>query len=220
MPPRSGSTMNTPEAGCSHVVEIEHEPRHHLMVANEWVRAFAVDIPAGDRTLCHHHPHDYYVYVTGPAEITSTRREEEAKRLSYNGGEVEASSAGMVHVVENLGETAFRNVVVEVVADRLPGGSRLRATAGEAVFSRAYSDERVTISVIGVQSVTEIEVLGPAIVASPWGASLTLTTEGMSRRLSEFRDLAWIAPRAHALVSAMELNVTRALIFQIGVVGG
>ncbi len=210
--------MITPETDCSHVVEIEHEPRHHLIVANESVRAFAVEIPAGDRTLCHHHPHDYYVYVTGPAEITSTRREEEPKRLSYNGGEVEASAAGMVHVVENLGETAFRNVVVELVADRLLGSSRLQVVSGKAGFCRAHGDDRATISFIDMHPASEIEIVGPAILASPWGASITLTADGTTRTLSEFRDLAWIAPGARARVSNGGTTAARALVFQVGVV--
>ena len=68
-----------------------------------------------DRTLCHHHANDYLLYVVGDAEIISAARDEEPKTLSYRDGECELLTAGMVHVVENLSDTAFRNVVVELL---------------------------------------------------------------------------------------------------------
>ena len=52
---------------CSQPVEIEDEPHHHLIIANEYVRALAVEIPPHVRTLCHHHPHDYLLYVASGA---------------------------------------------------------------------------------------------------------------------------------------------------------
>ncbi len=111
--------MDDKRYSCAHVVPIEQEPRHHLVIENEFVRAFAVEIAPHDRTLCHHHPHDYLLYVAGDAEIISAARDEEPKQLSYRDGECELLEAGLVHVVENLGDTAFRNVVVEL----LPGSS-------------------------------------------------------------------------------------------------
>jgi quercetin dioxygenase-like cupin family protein len=96
---------------CRQVVDIADEPHHHLVIANEYVRAFAVEIPPRTRTLCHHHPHEYLLYVAKGAEIISAARDEEPKRLNYVDGECELSKAGLVHVVENLGDGAFRNVV-------------------------------------------------------------------------------------------------------------
>ncbi len=130
---------------CAHVVPIEQEPRHHLVIENELVRAFAVEIAPHDRTLCHHHPHDYLLYVAGDGEIISAARDEEPKQFSYRDGECELSPAGLVHVVENLGDTAFRNVVVEF----LPKASSLRrgpepvakwAAAGDPVWGESMSD--------------------------------------------------------------------------------
>jgi hypothetical protein len=58
---------------CKHVVEIEQEPRHHLVFSNEFVRGFAVEIAPHERSLCHHHPHDYLLYVA-LAPRSSARR--------------------------------------------------------------------------------------------------------------------------------------------------
>src|ERR1700734_2483992 len=107
---------------CSEPVEIEDEPHHHLIIANEFVRALAVEVPPHVRTLCHHHPHDYLLYVARGAAIISAAREEEPKKLNYVEGECELSEAGLVHIVENLSDHSFRNVVVEF----LPASSKLK----------------------------------------------------------------------------------------------
>src|SRR5271165_3348503 len=114
--------MTNENYDCSRPVEIEDEPRHHLVIANEYVRAFAVEIAPHERTLCHRHPNDYILYVASGAEIISAAREEEPRHLNYKDGECELSSAGLTHVVENLGGTPFRNVVVEL----LPSPHKLR----------------------------------------------------------------------------------------------
>lgn len=96
---------------CEHVVEIEDEPRHHLVVENEFVRAFAVEVGPHDRTLCHRHNHDYLMYVASIADIISAPQDKTPETHLYYDGECELSPAGMVHVVENL-------------TDALPSGLR------------------------------------------------------------------------------------------------
>jgi hypothetical protein len=137
---------------CAHVVPIEQEPRHRLVIENEFVRAFAVEIAPQDRTLCHHHPHDYLLYVAGDADIISAARDEEPKKLSYRDGECELLEAGLVHVVENVGETAFRNVVVEL----LPKASSLRrgpkpvakwVAVGDPVWGESMSEAHIAYAV-------------------------------------------------------------------------
>ncbi len=109
------------------MVPIEQEPRHHLVIANEFVRFFVVEIAPHDRTLCHHHAHDYLMYVMGEAEIMSAPRDGEPKTLTYHDGDCELSSAGLVHVVENLRETKFGNLLVELHARAGRAPSRERS---------------------------------------------------------------------------------------------
>lgn len=211
--------MSFAESDCLHVVEIEQEPRHHLIFTNQWVRAFAVDIPAGDRTLCHHHPSDYYVYVTAPAEITSTRRGEEPKRLSYSGGEVEASSAGMVHVVENVGATAFRNVVVEVLFEdeKIRRGAEPSFTGRNAVRSQMFSDARIAIWAIEIEPGAQVAVCGPGVLASPWECPVELAVQGTSSRmLAGFRDLVWLDSAGSFQVRNAGDSVAQLILFQLG----
>ena len=184
---------------CEHVVPIDQEPRHHLVIANEFVRAFAVEIAPGDRTLCHHHPNDYLLYVATDAEIVSAARGEEPKRLSYRNGECELSSAGLTHVVENLGDTPFRNVVVELLpaATTLRRGVQPCITGGVAQVERILEESSGAIVRVAMQPSSEVEIAGPAVLASPYEGRLQIKElDAFDIPLDDFRKLMWVcAPR-------------------------
>jgi hypothetical protein len=204
---------------CSQPVEIEDEPHHHLIIANEYVRALAVEVPAQVRTQCHHHPHDYLLYVARGAEIISAAREEEPKPLNYEDGECELSKAGLVHVVENLGDHAFRNVVVEL----LPGASRLKRgrdpmrVAGEARIEAIFQHVRGAIYSVAMEPGAEVEIAGPAVIACPHGDKIMMKeVDEFDIPLDNFEKLAWVcAPRTVEIRNA-GLEPARGVVFQVG----
>ena len=205
---------------CDQVVPIEQEPRHHLLIENEFVRAFAVEIAPHDRTLCHHHPHDYLMYVAGDAEIISAAREQEPKRLSYSDGECELLSAGMVHVVENLGQKPFRNVVVELqprsaVLRRGVGPKLIR---GDARITPHFKDDRAAIFVVELASDAEVEIAGPAVIATPYRTVLNPEYPGRIRaKANPISDLAWMPADERLILSGTASAGRKAVIFMIGV---
>jgi hypothetical protein len=204
---------------CNRVVEIEDEPRHHLIIANEYVRALAVEVPPHTRTLCHHHPHGYLIYVASGAEIISAARDEAPKKLSYADGECEWSPAGLVHVVENLSATAFRNVVVEL----LPGASRLKRgrdpmrVAAEARIERILWEEPGAVFSIEMAPAAEVEIAGPAVVASlQVGKIMMKELDEFDIPLDDFGKLAWVcAPRTVGIRNAGK-GPAQAVVFQVG----
>jgi quercetin dioxygenase-like cupin family protein len=200
-------------------VPIEQEPQHHLVIENEFVRAFAVEIAPHDRTLCHHHPNDYLLYVAGDGDIVSAARDEEPKQLIYRDGECELLEAGMVHVVENLGDTAFRNVVVEL----LPGASSLRrgrepkVTKGELNVTQLLDDARAAIFEAVMESEAEVVVSGPAVVATPYGDRLAHGDLGQVMLTpNSISNLTWIPPGQQEILRRWQNAGDRALIFQVG----
>jgi hypothetical protein len=206
---------------CEQVVEIDQEPRHHLVIQNEFVRAFAVEIAPHDRTLCHHHPHDYLLYVAnGGDEIISAGHDEEPKRLSYYNQHCELLPGGLVHVVENLGEEPFRNVVVELLprAAELSRGLRPeRSVVGKGTVLPIFDHERASILLIRIQSGADIKIFGPALVATPYGNRLnpegTLDIEVKTNHVS---DLAWIPPGRAGVLWGCWQQAETAVVFQIG----
>ena len=187
---------------CQHVVAIEQEPRHHLVVANEFVRGFAVEIAPHDRTLCHHHAYDYLVYVAGDAQVMSTPRDGVPQRHSYHDGDCEFSPPGMVHVVKNLMDAKFRNLLVEL----LPGTGSLRPgpdpkiVSGEAgTITRHFAGECISVFLLEMEGGSEAELHGPAILASPYEQEVGLaTSQGTAGRLARFKDLSWLDPSTTA----------------------
>ena len=204
---------------CAHVVPIEQEPRHHLVIEHFFVRAFAVEIAPYDRTLCHYHSHDYLVYVVGNAEILSVPRDGEWKRLSYDDGECESSPAGLVHVVENLRDTTFRNIVIELLPFLIVLRRRESPTlmTGEAVVIERFSDDRTAVFTLEMKPGSAVEVCGPAVVASPYGHSVRLEEFGkITRTLSDFRDLAEVWPRHQVLLRNTGKTSAQVVVFQVG----
>jgi quercetin dioxygenase-like cupin family protein len=208
--------MTKPDYDCSRVVEIENEPRHHLVIANEFVRAFAVEIAPGARTLCHRHPSDYLLYVALGSEIISAARDEKPKRLNYRDGECEMSAAGLIHVVENLGDTPFRNVVVELLpkAGALPRGGDPQKISGAIVSRKVLDDARAAIFEIEIEPGAEVAVSGPAVVASPYGNELILRDIAVQH--DSICDLAWLASGTQTCLVGSRTDVLRAVVFQIG----
>ena len=183
---------------CEHAVLIEEEPRHHLIIANQYVRAFAVEIAPHERTLCHRHPYDYILYVTGDAEIVSAAKDKPPERQSHHAGECELLPAGLVHVVENLGERPFRNVVVELVPGKeLRRGAAPRLVSGRARGSRDSARGGWRGFRLKLEPGAELEIAGPAVLSAPDGGGIVLKEiEEFDHPLDEFRKLAWVcAPR-------------------------
>lgn len=210
---------------CSHVIDIADEPRHHLVLANEFVRAFVVEIAPGDRALCHRHPQDYLLYSAGASEIISAAREEEPKRLSYRDGECELLPAGLMHVVDNIGESPVRNVVVELWprAGELRRGAdphRVDSTSAicdGAVARSIFEDEPAAIFLVQLNSGAEVEISGPAVVATPYGNKLNPDSVGdVEVKNHPGCDVAWIPPGSAAILWGCWEQTESAIVFQIG----
>ncbi len=209
-----------PNYDCSRVVEIEDEPRHHLVFGNEFVRGLAVEIGPHERSLCHRHPHDYLLYVASGAEIISSAREEEPKQLSYADGECELNSAGLVHVVENLGDTPFRNIVVELsprAGELRRGAAPHGAEPGDASVTRVFDDDRAAVFSIEIEPGAEIEISGPAVVATPFGNKLTpAALVDVEITPHPVCDFAWVAPQRGTVLWGCWKQAERVIVFQPG----
>jgi quercetin dioxygenase-like cupin family protein len=210
--------MSTPY-DCSRVVEIEDEPQHHLIIANEYIRALAVEVPPHASTLCHHHPHDYLIYVASGAEVISAARGEEPKKLTYIDGECELSPAGLVHVVENLSSTAFRNVVVELLpgANRLKRGAGPAGIAGEVRIEPIFQHERGAIYSVAMNAAAEVEIAGPAVIACPNGDEIMMKElDDFDIPLDDFRKLMWVCASRKVAIRNVGHSPARVVVFQVG----
>ena len=213
--------MSVPEQlySCDHVVALEQEPRHHLIVDNEFARGFAVEIAPHDRTLCHQHHHDYVLYIAGDAEVLSVPREGEPQTFRYTDGECDFSAAGLVHIVENLLPTKFRNVVVELLSGvaSLRRGQEPKTIHGAVTVEQRFTGELASVFGLNMGSGSEVEVCGPAILASPYEHKVELTkSSGGASIFNGFRDLAWILPSEKGRVKNLENTLARVVVIVVG----
>jgi hypothetical protein len=218
---------------CDDMISIADEPRHHLVIENEFVRVFAVEIAPHDRTLCHHHPHDYLVYVVDIADVVSAPRNEKPRTMLYKSGECEMASAGMVHVVENLKGTPFRNIVIEFLPRfgdlrRGPDPRRkffvdpvanvedalLDTQGAMSIIPPHFENEKIAVFRSTVPSAGAVTVWGPAVIASPEGRLAQWTQSGAEVAiLNSFKALAWLPASTVGMVRGKGVQ---AVVFQLG----
>jgi hypothetical protein len=204
---------------CEHFVPIEQEPRHHLVFENEFVRAFAVEIAPHQHTLCHHHPNDYLLFVALGADIVSAARDEEPKRFSYRNGECELAPAGLIHVVENLSDTPFRNVVVELLpaASGLRRGSPPQRVSGEVTITPVFNDARAAIFSTEIAAGAEVEIRGPAVLTSPYGGGLSPdAVDEVEIQPNPISDIAWVPSQYVTNLFGCWQSSGTVIVFQIG----
>jgi len=95
------------------LMDVSSERFHHLMMENEAVRVFRVEIPPGEETWAHRHERDYVFLIQARALIRE-RREGEEQLRHLEAGQVLFLEGGFAHQVRNVGSEPFRAVIVEV----------------------------------------------------------------------------------------------------------
>jgi len=99
-------------------VEITAEPHHHLVLSNDQVRVFSVDVPPHTDTLIHWHHHDYIYVALGDATVSNEVVGKPPVQLTFHDGQTAfAPPAPFAHRARNLSDQPFRNVTVELLQD-------------------------------------------------------------------------------------------------------
>jgi hypothetical protein len=106
-----------PPAPAPQEVEITAEGHHHLVLANDRVRGFNVDVPPHSETVMHWHRHDDIYVVVGAAEIVNAVKGRDPVSLTLFDGEVRFVRAIFAHIFRNVSLQPFRNVTIELLED-------------------------------------------------------------------------------------------------------
>jgi quercetin dioxygenase-like cupin family protein len=100
-------------------VEITAEPHHHLVLANDQVRVFRVEVAPHAETLMHWHRHDYIYVTLAPTEVVNAVKGKDPVTIKLQEGEVRFVSTGFAHIARNVSDQPFRNVTIEILQDKL-----------------------------------------------------------------------------------------------------
>jgi hypothetical protein len=102
-------------AQAPRIVDVTHEPSHHLALSNERVRVFNVIVAPHTTTLIHRHDRDYLFVTLGDAEVATQKVGDTAVRLSLHDGEVRFAAGGFAHSAEVTGDHPFHNSTIELL---------------------------------------------------------------------------------------------------------
>jgi len=98
-------------------VEITAEPHHRLVLSNDQVRVFNVEIAPKEATLMHRQGHDYVYVALGASEVVNTVAGKDPVTVKLQDGETNFLAGGFAHAARNISSQPFREVVVEFLQD-------------------------------------------------------------------------------------------------------
>ena len=98
-------------------VEITAEPSHHLVLENENVRVFQVEVAPNATTLVHRHRHDYLFVTLGDSHVVNQVTDKPPMELKLSDGETRFVPGNFAHAAQDLSDQPFRNVTIELLKD-------------------------------------------------------------------------------------------------------
>jgi hypothetical protein len=102
------------------VIPLSSEPHHHLVLHNEFVNVYAVEVSPHDAVQLHKHEADAIGIMLSDSEITVHAPGKPDSHQTVINGQLRLQSVGYVHSTSIDGDTPYRNVTVELLA---PQGS-------------------------------------------------------------------------------------------------
>ncbi len=95
-------------------VEITSEPSHHLRFS-EWggPQVFSIELAPHASTLLHRHRHDYVSVTLGDAHVLDESEGKPPVDLKLIDGDTRFTPGNFAHVVKNLSDQPFRDVMIE-----------------------------------------------------------------------------------------------------------
>jgi hypothetical protein len=96
-------------------VPIPQEPHHHLVLENEYVRVFRVNVPSHEATLLHQHDVPYLYVSLGPADVINAVQGKPEAHLIMADGQLGYSPGHFAHIARNDSDLPFNNVTIELL---------------------------------------------------------------------------------------------------------
>jgi quercetin dioxygenase-like cupin family protein len=96
------------------IVPITEEQHHHLVLENEYVRVFHVEVAPHSETKFHQHDMDYVFVTLGDSVVENDRIGEKPAKLELKDGQTVFVKGGFAHKAVNLSDKPFVNVTVEL----------------------------------------------------------------------------------------------------------
>src|ERR1700737_3682326 len=97
------------------IIPLKLEPHHHLVLHNDYVNVYSVQVEAKDSVLLHKHDLDAIGIMLSDAEITVRAPGKPDSHQKVVAGQLRLQQAGYIHSTAIDGDAAYRNVTVELL---------------------------------------------------------------------------------------------------------
>ena len=148
------------------VIPLASEPHHHLVLHNEYVNVYEVEVAPHDSVQLHRHEFDAISIMMSNSEAVVRAPGKPDSRQKLSEGQVRLQSSGYVHSTSIEGDTIYRNVTVELLFHQQGGRNlcaKVIATEGLNCASEQaappssthmeepqYETEQTSVTLIGV----------------------------------------------------------------------
>jgi hypothetical protein len=171
------------------VIPLSSEPHHHLVLHNQYVNVYHVEVAPQNAVLLHLHDFDAISIMLDDADVTvhASGRPDASQHLS--GGQVRLQPLGYAHSTAIEGNKTYRNITVELLLPQkdesnlcavVVAGQPLHCPATQAKQESGWVDQpqfqtdRTTVSLVLLQPHQEITLSNPA------GRLLAIAVDGPS----------------------------------------
>jgi hypothetical protein len=97
------------------VIPLASEPHHHLVLHNEYVNVYRVEVAPHDSVLLHRHDADAISVMMSDAQVTVRTPGKPDVHQKLADGQLRLQARGYVHSTSIDGDTTYRNVTVELL---------------------------------------------------------------------------------------------------------
>lgn len=105
----------SPLAQAPTAITLDEEAHHHLVLKNNTVKVFEIDLAPRDALLMHRHDQDEISVVFGAATTVSTTPGQADILTISKTGDIGFTRGGWMHSVRNIGQTAYRSVLIDLL---------------------------------------------------------------------------------------------------------
>jgi hypothetical protein len=97
------------------VLPIVEETHHELLLKNDFLNVYGINVPAQDKTLPYKHDFPFVTVSVGPSDVQTTVAGKASAPAARNNGDVTFSEGGIAQTIEATGGKAYRGVAVELL---------------------------------------------------------------------------------------------------------
>lgn len=132
------------------VITMDQEPHHHLVLHNDYVKVFKVEVSPGDSIVLHSHDQDTIAIAIGDQLVTVGIPGKPDVHQKNSDAQVRLQRGGYIHSTHVDGDTPYHTVAVELmhpqtnfhnVCAEILAGQPLNCTEHSTNRSSAYTSE-------------------------------------------------------------------------------